>query len=163
MTRPLRQRHRRIIAVIGVLLPIAFAAGIAARKPVPSLASLPSGLAASREKFTATIWERHHLFMKLPVRIQLLREARETGQHAISFTAPKDFARPDLIVYWIAAGFAIDDSLPDDARLLGSFGATALPLPNAISNVEGVLVLYSLADNEILDVSKPLRFDGSIR
>jgi hypothetical protein len=35
MIRPLRQRHRHIFMVLGFILPVAFAVGIAERKPAP--------------------------------------------------------------------------------------------------------------------------------
>ena len=59
MTLPLRQRHRRVFAVLGVLLPVAFAIGIAARKPVTGVAALPGELAQTRSEFTTTVWERN--------------------------------------------------------------------------------------------------------
>jgi hypothetical protein len=44
MTRQLRQRHRRWIKVIALLLPIAFVLGMVARKMVPTVESLPSAI-----------------------------------------------------------------------------------------------------------------------
>ena len=35
MIRPLRQRHRRIVTTLAVVLPLAFIAAILARRPVP--------------------------------------------------------------------------------------------------------------------------------
>ena len=35
MTQPLRRAHRRILIVLAVVLPAAFVAGLAARKPLP--------------------------------------------------------------------------------------------------------------------------------
>jgi len=48
MTRQLRQRHRRWIRIIALLLPIAFVIGIAARKTVPIANSLPPAITANR-------------------------------------------------------------------------------------------------------------------
>src|SRR5438105_1969976 len=67
MIRPLRQRHRRIVIVLGIFLPVAFVAGVAARKPVPGMASLPPGLVAPPQKFSAIGWERTDLFTKTPI------------------------------------------------------------------------------------------------
>lgn len=156
MIRPLRQRHRRMIIVLGVFLPVAFAVGIAARKPVPGMNSLPKELVASPQKFAVTEWERADLFAKTPIQVRLLRENAGKGGFAVEFSASKDFVKPDLIVYWVAGNSNLTDKLPDNARLLGAFNSSvALSLPPATATGSGVLVLYSLADQEIVEVSKP--------
>jgi hypothetical protein len=156
MIRPLRQRHRRLVVVLGVFLPVALAVGIAARKPVPGMTSLPKELVASPREFAATEWERADLFTKTPIQVRLLRESTGSGRFAVAFSAAKDFVKPDLIVYWIAGNPKITDTLPDKARLLGAFNSVlALSLSPDAGPGSGVLVLYSLADQEIVDVSKP--------
>ena len=156
MIRPLRQRHRRMVIVLGVFLPVAFAVGIAARKPVPGMTSLPKELVSSLQKFAVTEWERGDLFTKTPIQVRLLRESASAAHFAVEFSAAKDFVKPDLIVYWVAGGPNITDSLPDNARLLGAFNSSeAMSLPPDAASGSGVLVLYSLADQEIVEVSKP--------
>jgi hypothetical protein len=145
-----------MFAVIGALLPIAFVLGIAARKPVPSVASLPLELAAAPPAYAAAVWERSDLFAKTPIQVRLLRERAEAGRFALAFSAAKDFLKPDLIVYWAAGNTKITDKLPDNAVLLGAFnpGLVIVLPPNAESS-DHVIVLYSLADQEIVAVSKP--------
>ncbi len=156
MIRPLRQRHCRMVIVLGVVLPIAFSVGIAARKPVPDMISLPKELVTSRQKFAATEWERADLFTKTPIQVRLLRESAGAGHFAVEFSAAKDFVKPDLIVYWVAGNSNIDHVLPDNALLLGGFNPyTPLPLVEHIGATSGRLVLYSLADQEIVEISKP--------
>ena len=156
MIRPLRQRHRRMLIVLGVFLPVAFAIGIAARKPVPDMTSLPKELVTSRQKFAATEWERADLFTKAPIQVRLLRESAGAGHFAVEFSAAKDFVKPDLIVYWVTGSQNITEKLPENARLLGTFNASvALSLSPDAAQGSGVLVLYSLADQEIVEVSKP--------
>lgn len=156
MIRPLRQRHRRIIITLGILLPVAFVAGVAARKSVPGMASLPPGLAAPSQKFTAIQWERTDLFTKTPIQVRLLRENAGAGRFAVQFSAAKDFVKPDLLVYWVSGNPNITDKLPGDAQLLGVFNPSMpLPLPPNSGPGNGVLVLYSLADQEVVEVSKP--------
>ena len=157
MIRPLRQRHRRIFAALGVLLPIAFAAGIAARKTVPTANSLSVELANTAQRFEAIEWKRADLFAKNQIEVHLVRERTGAGQFAVGFSAPKDFAKPDLIVYWVAGNPSITETLPDGAMLLGAFNSSALPLPDDATKTAGVLVLYSLADHEVIEVSKPFR------
>ena len=152
----LRERHRRMVIVFGVLLPVAFAVGIAARKPVPGMTSLPKELVASPQQFAVTEWERADLFTKTPIQVRLLRESAGTGRFAVEFSAAKDFVKPDLIVYWVASSPKITDTLPDNARLLGAFNSSvALSLSPDAGAGSGVLVLYSLADQEVVEVSKP--------
>ena len=157
MIRPLRQRHRRMITIIGVLLPIAFAAGIAARRPAPTIATLPTALATTQRHFEAVEWERADLFTKTPIQVRLLRESAGAGHFAVEFSAARDFVKPDLIVYWVAVGTRITDTIPDHAFLVGSFNSSAaLPLPLEAGSASGVLVLYSLADHVIVEISKSL-------
>ena len=161
MILPLRQRHRRVFAVLGVLLPLAFALGIAARRTVPHTASLPPELSSWTQSFTATDYERDDLFGKSPVQVRLWRE-QGTGRFAVGFNAAKDFLKPDLMAYW-SAGQPTSNTLPPDARLLGAFVAGPLVLPAEASDTDGYLILFSLANQEIVDVSKPTRFSDSMK
>ncbi len=156
MIRPLRQRHRRIVIVLGVFLPVAFIAGIAARKPVPTVEALPPALTAAPEHFETVEWDAAGLFAKSPIQTRLLRDQKDTGGFAVEFTADKNFVKPDLLVYWVAGHPMVADKLPESSALLGSFTpSAALPLPTDALPAGGALVLYSLADQEIVDVSKP--------
>jgi hypothetical protein len=157
MILTLRQRHRRIAISLGVMLPIVFIAGIAARKPVPSVVSLPSATGALALGPTATVWARSDLFAKTDVQVQLLRENVPNGRAVLEFSATRDLVKPDLIVYWIAGNPKVIETLPDNALLLGAFSSPSLLLPPNVPTESGVLLLYSLANNEIVDVSKPLR------
>lgn len=154
MILALRERHRRMFASLGILLPIAFVVGIAARKPVPGADSLPEVLTASPQQFAATGWARRDLFEKGHVQVRLLR-AEGSGRFAVTLSAGKDFVKPDLLVYWVAGSPSGTDKLPDRAMLLGSFSTSTLVLPAEASTTEGSLVLFSLADQEIVDVSRP--------
>src|SRR5947207_12436634 len=114
MIRPLRQRHRRMVIVLGVFLPIAFLIGIAARKSVPGMTSLPKELVASPQKFSVTEWERADLFAKTPIQVRLLRESAGADRFAVELSAARDFVKPDLIVYWVASSPNVTDTLPDN-------------------------------------------------
>jgi len=157
MIRPLRQRHRRMVIALGILLPIAFALGIAGRKAVPYMDALPANLAATPQKFEVNEWERADLFIKSPIKVRLLREQSKSGRVAVEFSAPTEFVRPDLMVYWVAGEAKLSDTFPDSAQLLGAFSSSsALVLPENLTMQNGALLLYSLADNEIVEVSKPI-------
>ena len=162
MILSLRQRHRHVFAVLGVLLPMAFVVGVAARKPVPSVATLPPELSARAQTFTATGFDHDDLFAKAPVGVQLWRE-QGTGRCAVGFVADRDFVKPDLIAYWIAGTPPAADRLPPEAALLGAFSAGPLLLPDQATTSAGTLILFSLADQEIVDVSKPTRLSESTK
>ena len=53
--------------------------------------------------------------------------------------------------------------MPEYAQLLGAFGSTGMRLPEQAASGEGLLMLFSLADQEIVGISKPVRFVDSIR
>jgi hypothetical protein len=162
MIRPLRQCHRRLFAVIGVLLPVAFVVGVAARKPVPSAATLPGDLAASTGHFILTDGQLWNLFQRASIRVRLLNQPG-TPRRAIRLFARQDFVKPDLLVYWLPGRPAVTNRLPANATLLGSFSTPALELPPEAAKTEGTLILFSLADQEIVDVSQPAQFIDSTR
>ena len=161
MIRPLRQRHRKIVIALGVTLPILFSIGIAARRPVPTMASLPSELGTFSRGSAATVWKRSDLFTKAPIQARLLRESGKSGRFALELSAPGDFVKPDLIVYWVAGSSKVTGALPNNALLLGAFSLAVFTLPANMPSEDGILVLYSLANNEIEAVSKPLRLSNS--
>lgn len=157
MIHCLRQRHRHVFAILVVVLPGVFAVGVAARKPVPAIDSLPAALSSKAVAFNAAIWSRDDLFSKIPIRTVLLRERANAGMFAVRLVVPATFAKPDLLVYWSAGSVEGANKIPDDAILLGTFNASgALQLPTDRSSALGTLILYSLADGEIVDVSKPI-------
>ena len=155
MILPLRRRHRRMFAVIGVLLPVAFVAGVAARKPIPTKA--PSdALLSPRQTFSQSGWNRSDLFTTVAVRVQLLHDGANTNRSALQISTPKDFVKADLLVYWLPAESILRDNIPDVAILLGAFSGQPLPMPPTVAGKPGSLVLYSLADHEIVEASKQL-------
>ena len=155
MILPLRRRHRRLFTVIGLLLPVAFVAGVAARKPIPT--TPPSdALPSLRQTFSQRGWNRSDLFTNVAVRVQLLHDAANTNRIALQISTPKDFVKADLLVYWLPAESILKDNIPDDAVLLGAFvSGQPLPMPPTVAKKSGRLILYSLADHEILSVSQP--------
>jgi hypothetical protein len=157
MILPLRQRHRRMFAVLGALLTLLFVVGIAVRRAVPQPETLPPELSAQTVTYTATDYERGDLFDKFPIQARLWRE-QGTARLAVGFSAAKDFLKPDLLAYWSAAHPTTKDAWPEDATLLGAFVAGPLVLPAEASVSDGFLILFSLANHEVVDVSKPTRF-----
>jgi len=154
--RPLRQHHRVMVIGLAVTLPVAFAAGIATRREVPtSRAGAPGLVAEARTQ--SELWTRNDLWEKRAIKTRLERIGAGPGQLAIELVAMDRIVRPDVLVYWVPGERKIQDSLPDDAFLLGSFEqslSSPLALPEAAMKQTGALVLYSLANHEIEAVSK---------
>jgi hypothetical protein len=164
MIRPLRQRHYHIFAAIGLILPVVFAFGIAARKPFPTMDALPGELGVPVQKFPIRVWQRANVFANSPIQVSLLRDNLDNRLLAMALAADKNhFIKPDLMVYWVDGQPTVNATLPDQAKLLGGFNSGAMPLPAEAAVTNGVLVLYSLADNEIVDVSKPIQFNQPTR
>ena len=155
MILPLRRRHRRMFAVIAILLPVAFVAGVAARRPIPTTTP-PVALLSPRQTFSQSRWNRSDLFTNVAVQVQMLHDAVNTNRIALQISPPKDFVKADLLVYWLPAESILKDNIPDDAILLGAFvSGEPLPMPQTVAQKSGRLILYGLADHEILSVSQP--------
>lgn len=155
MIRPLRTTHRHAFTILGVALPIAFVISITARKPPAIVDSLPSTLAVVPNRFPVSVWERDDLFSQPRISVHLQRESQATESFAASLHAPDDFAKPDVMVYWVTGETASPETLPENARLLGTFSAAELMLPADFATRSGRLILYSLADQEIVASSRP--------
>lgn len=158
MIRPLRARHRRVVTVLAVLVPVVFVAGLLARQPVPAEDDLPRSVRpATPERWTAieiddvawgdlalrTIW----LAGPEPV-------AEGPRQRGVKLRFLEDPRIPDLLVYW--APTAEGRALSLEAHLLGAIGdrqerSWRLP-PGAAGG--GVLVLYSLARQEVVGTAR---------
>lgn len=158
MIRPLRIRHRRIFTLLGVLLPVAFGLGIAARKPVPVVINLPAEFDAATRSRVASDGEPADIFTNAPVHMHTLRQSIPGSHPALAFSAEADFVKPDLLVYWLSGKTEAIEALPTNAVLLGAFNASELPLPVEATKMDGAILLYSLADSEIVAVSRPVRF-----
>ena len=154
--RPLRKRHGLMIITLSVVIPATFAVGIATRKAVPALSVAIPGLSAGaphREE----VWSRDDLWEKKAIRTRILNRGAGIGQLAVELTSKDQIVRPDVLIYWLPGRRKIENVLPDDAILLGSF-APSLPMPLPLSQQTaksvGRLLLYSLGDQEIVAVSK---------
>ncbi len=159
MIRPLRQRHRIMISTLSVIIPAAFALGIASRKQIPLSPDTRPTMTAESSDFTE-VWDRNDLWKEKPVHTRLLRSAN-SQRFAIELAPDERIVRPDLLVYWIPGETQVQGSLPDNAFLLGSFEQSAparFDLPDQSAKLKGILLLYSLADHEIVAVSKFVTF-----
>ena len=155
MIRPIRLTHRCILLSLSVVLPLVLFAGIAARKPAASMTTIPVGLYSAPRPSTPALWVRGDLIPGMHCQISLFRETL-SGAFSITCTAAPAVTKPDTLVYWSPSMVSDTEKVPDNAALLGAFDAPSLILPSeAIRGANGVLVLFSLADNEIVGVSQP--------
>ncbi len=152
MIRPLRKRHCVMVCTLGVLLPVAFAAGLVARKPVPVAATMPSELAGTASDFDRLVWTKPDIWPGQRIITSLRRDAAGSAVVALMF---RDLAKPDVLVYWAAGKDTAAEGLPENARLLGALSNGApLSIPGDMRGETGRFVLYSLADHEVVAASK---------
>jgi hypothetical protein len=156
MILPLRQRHRAMVFALGAFLPAAFIFGVASRHSVPLLPALPRDLPHQPVQATNAAWLREDLWEKSQLRTRLLTDSTQSTL-ALELTAPEPVVKPDVLLYWIPGNPEVEESLPNDAILLGAWmqdPVRPLNVPAAAKGSQGKLVLYSLADQEIVNVTK---------
>ena len=141
-----------MVCALGVLLPVAFTVGLAARKVVPVSTTLLPGLAGGTNDLGGVVWTKLDLWAGLRITTRLHRDA--AGSLTVELVAP-DIMKPDVLVYWAAGKETAIDGLPANARLLGALSnRTPLPVSAAARREAGRFVLYSLAEHEVVGVSK---------
>lgn len=154
MIRRLRQRHRVMVCTLGVVLPVAFVAGIAARKPVPVAAALPSRLASNAKDFGNVVLTKTDLWPGQRIITNVRRDG--VGSVAVELLF-RDLVKPDVLLYWAAGKEGMTaDGLSENARLLGALSNGApLPIPAEAHGETGRFIIYSLADHEVVAASRP--------
>jgi hypothetical protein len=155
MILALRQRHRQAFIALGAFVPVIFAVGITVRTTPPVNAALPTALEAMPQSYKKIGQAHTDLFAKVSLQVGFLREIEDPAHLAINIADGRDFVKPDLLVYWAEGTPTVTGTVPDNAVLLGTFGSKVFALPAQAAQSEGILLLYSLADGEIVDVSKP--------
>jgi hypothetical protein len=154
MIQSLRRRHRWMMVAITILLPIAFIAGLAVRKPIPATENLPAAsMTPSAMAFSHLLFEKTDLWPDLKITTRLYTD-QQPAEHLAAELHPQDYLKiPDLLVYWYDQPSTQTDKLPDDAYLLGALtGIQKLRciLPEPATTQDGALILYSLAHQKII-------------
>lgn len=151
MILPLRRRHRAMVCTLAVVLPAAFAAGILGRPSVPVVQSVPASLDGKGTDFGSVVWSKTDLWPEQQIITSLWRNAGD--RVALELTA--DLLKPDVLVYWALGKASASEDLPGNVRLLGALvNGKPLPIPRDAWGEAGRLVLYSLAEHEIVARSK---------
>ena len=141
-----------MVCTLGVLVPLAFVAGVAARRPVPASRSVPTALESRASDFVTVLWTKADLWPGQRIITSLRRNA--AGSVAVELLI-RDLVRPDVLVYWAAGEETAVEGLPDTARLLGVLSnSTPLPSPADARREGGRFLLYSLADHEVVATSR---------
>ena len=123
MINPLRRRHHRMTAAIAIVLPIAFVAGLAVRKPIPATGNVPSA-APPAISFSHLLFEKTDLWADLKITTLVYADQQPAERLAVELH-PQDYLKiPDLLVYWHPQPSIQTDKLPDDAYLLGALAGT---------------------------------------
>jgi hypothetical protein len=150
--RPLRQRHRLLLRLLAVVLPVSFGIGLAARRPIPVSRDLPREWAPRSSDFGGVVLSRADLWPDRRFLTLLRRDS--SGALAVELLLDGLIA-PDLLLYWTGAGDTAPERLPEDARLLGAcIDRMPLPIPQAVRGTTGRLVLYSLAEHQVMAASR---------
>ena len=156
MIRPLRRRHRVLVASLAVLLPPAFVAGIAGRPNLAGTAPRPTALLDRPETTRPVQWSHPNLWPGHVIQTEL---SRSHGSPLLRLDVQEP-PRPDTLLYWVGGAPRPNARLPDGAVLLGGVDrAAALPIPAVALGQPGYLLLYSLADREVVATSAALTLD----
>ena len=147
MTRRLRQHQRYAFILLAALLPVGIVLGLTGRKVVPTTAGLPAN-PTRQVGPVQEVWKRPSLFPGRNIDARMLRTAEGDGL-AIELTG--NVSAPDLLVYWSSMASTVE--LPPDAVLFGRFGQTT-PAPRNLVGRNGHLILYSLANHEVVATSQ---------
>lgn len=136
MIRPLRDWHRRIVFALAGVLPLTFVAGLLARKAPAARNSSVVWTAGSAIRWKSAA----------PIRLGTadVRARRSEDGKWLEFLGGGELLEPDVLVYSSASALA-GNTLPPDARLLGSFAARRMR-----TDAAGHVVIYSLAHQNII-------------
>lgn len=137
MIRPLRRRHRWMVAGVAVIVAPLCLAALAARPERTVQAELPPALGAP---VVTPAGAGVELPSSPPLRV------RPTPDGRIELTAEGPIDGAGLLLYWLPTGARG----PADGHLLGAVagGARQLLVPPAAATAPGELLLYSLGHGE---------------
>jgi hypothetical protein len=144
MIRPLRRRHRVMIAGVALVVLPLFVAALASRNLPGPMDRVPEVL-LRQPGLGAVVAETEDLWAGLGV-------AARVGGDVLELRTGAELPRPDVLLYWSPEAVEVGAALPDRARLVGSLagnGPERFILPAEASGGTGFLVLYSLAHQEL--------------
>lgn len=156
MIAPLRRRHRAMVAVLAVLLPVGYATALLARP------TFPVAPAPQTEPAAGVLAERP-IQLDLPGSYVRVRTWRAGGERFVELAPRIDLEQPDVLVYALDEGryhgssfvgdASLDPSALSEAYLLGTLQGRASVQYRLPAELEGApfrLILYSLARHEVV-------------
>ncbi len=153
MIRPLRTRHRVMVTVLAVTLPVLFVAGLLARKPPVEMEALPEALQPFSETYPTLLAETPDLWGELAIITRLHANGAPASRLAVELHPEADLKTPDVLVYWHTDTPPAEGVVPDGAYLLGTLAGTRtrrFSLPDTALHTDGHLILYSLAHQQTI-------------
>jgi hypothetical protein len=127
---------------------------VAKQKTLPGMASLPAGLVKNRPVSGSPVLLKTCSFVRTSASAKLFNHPNGEGL-TVQISTGNEPLEPDVLVYWVPGGPSGLDKIPAGAFLLGELRSQPLALPIG-KRPAGVLLLYSLADGEVIDVSNPI-------
>jgi hypothetical protein len=131
---------------LALVLPTVLAVGLTARRRL----SRPDWKRPEPEAWQP-IQQSDHLWAKHQIHSVFLRDTSDTAKVQVVLEPLDDLSVPDALVYW-SRELSGSDRLPTNAVLLGAF-ENGKPLRLPETNTSGVLILYSLAQQSIVDTA----------
>ena len=149
MIQPLRTVHRRAFVVLALVLPAILLVGLGARRSRPQLESDNSGVPASARLLMKadTLWRKHR------IQTNFHRGADNAHDFYVVLRPEQTLNEPDLLLYETTSE-PKQNTLPPDARLLGSFASGKIFSLHIDAERPTHLVLYSGARGEVVDVAR---------
>ncbi len=152
MILSLRRRHRWLIAILSVLLPLAFAAAMFARK-APRANEAPAAFPPLAPALSQIILSKNDLWPNLNLVTRVCGDALPPTQLALELQPQEELRAPEVLVYWSPQNSGAPEALLRDAYLLGTLAGKqkrSWPLPEAALRADGMLILYSLGHQQVL-------------
>ena len=152
MIMPLRKRHRFMITLLAIVLPIAFITGLTGRQAPAVMEIPPVDLQASAAVFSQIVYEKNDLWPGHTITTRLCADGMPPTRLTVELQPREDFKIPDLLVYWHEGEMVEGDRIPAGAFLLGNLAgrqARQMILPEGALQYDGRLVLFSLAHQKI--------------
>jgi hypothetical protein len=143
-----------MFTVLGMVLPVVLVVGLYERTSVPVMTSLPAGLVTNRPVSGSLVLLKTCAFPHTSTSAKLFG-TQKGDDFTIQISTGVEPEKPDVLVYWVPGSPPGFDKIPAGAFLLGELGSQSLSLPVG-ERPDGVLMLYSLADGEVIDVSNPI-------
>lgn len=153
MIQHLRQRHRNLIVILAVILPVSFLAGLATRSSAPQRQDIPPFLINELPAFPRVLFENGNLWGGHNILTRVCADDMPPQRLIVELQPQDELVKPDILVYWHEPATDSGNQLPENAYLLGALTGKQLrrfALPEAARMVEGKLVLFSLAHQQIV-------------